>query len=181
MPRYVAFLRAINVGAHLVKMDELRRQFEKLGLADVQTFIASGNVIFTSPSKDAKALERRIEARLEQAFGYEVRTFVRTESEVAKIAASAPFKTARIKTARTCCVGFLEAALKPDAVKAVMALKTADDDLHVDGRELYWVSTKRQGESQFSNALLERTLKARSTFRGINTIVRLAAKHRCRP
>src|SRR5205814_3611258 len=76
MPRYVAFLRAINVGGHIVKMDDLRRQFEKLGFTDVQTFIASGNVIFTSPSKDGKALERRIEERLEKAIRYEVRTCV---------------------------------------------------------------------------------------------------------
>ena len=183
MARLVAFLRAINVGGHVVKMDELRRQFEKLGFTEVQTFIASGNVIFTSPSKDGKALERRIEARLEKALGYEVRTFVRTESEVATIAAYAPFKPAQLNAAAAgaYCVGFLEGPLKPDAVKALMALKTADDEFHVNGRELYWLSKKRQGESLFSNALLEKTVKARSTFRGMNTVVKLAAKHGCKP
>jgi len=181
MPRYVAFLRAINVGGHVVKMDGLRREFEKLGFDDVKTFIASGNVVFTSPSKDGKTLERRIEERLEKALGYEVRTFVRTESEVAKIAAYAPFTPAQLKAAAAgaYCVGFLEGPLKPDAVKALMALKTADDEFHVNGRELYWLSKKRQGESLFSNALLEKTVKARSTFRGVNTVVKLAAKH-CR-
>ena len=180
MPKYVAFLRAINVGGHVVRMDDLKRQFEKLGFAEVQTFIASGNVIFASPSKDGKALEQRIEAQLEKAFGYEVRTFVRTESEVAKIAVYTPFKPAQMKAAVTFCVGFLETPLKPDAVKAVMALKTADDDFHINGRELYWLSKKSQGEAAFSNALLEKTLKTRSTFRGVNTVVKLAAKH-CRP
>jgi len=182
VPRYVAFLRAINVGgSHLVKMDDLRREFEKLGFTEVQTFIASGNVIFTTPSKDGKALERRIEERLQKAFGHEVRTFVRTESEVARIAAYAPFKPAQIRAAAVFCVGFLEAPLKPDAVKAVMSLRTADDDLHVNGRELYWISKKGQGQAEFSNALLEKTLKARSTFRGVNTVVKLAAKHGCKP
>jgi len=180
MPRYVAFLRAINVGGHTVKMDDLRRQFEKLGFTGVQTFIASGNVIFTSPSTDGKALERRIEERLEKALGYAVRTFVRSESEVAKVAGYAPFKPAQVKAARAYCVGFLEAPLTPEQVKAVLALKTADDDLHVNGRELYWVAKKGQGESEFSNALLEKTLKARSTFRGVNTVVKLVAKHGCK-
>ncbi len=46
MPRYVAFLRAVNVGGRIVKMDELRRLFAGAGFADVETFIASGNVIF---------------------------------------------------------------------------------------------------------------------------------------
>ena len=46
MPRYITFLRAINVGGHTVKMDRLREIFESLGFANVETFIASGNVVF---------------------------------------------------------------------------------------------------------------------------------------
>ena len=54
MPRFVAFLRALNVGgAHVVKMDALKRHFEAMGFTDVETFIASGNVVFTA--KSAKA------------------------------------------------------------------------------------------------------------------------------
>src|SRR6185369_8391120 len=61
MPKYVAFLRAINVGGHVVKMDQLRALFEALGFANVETFIASGNVIFDSKSKNVAALERKID------------------------------------------------------------------------------------------------------------------------
>ncbi|MBA3354552.1 MAG: DUF1697 domain-containing protein [Pyrinomonadaceae bacterium] len=50
MPKYVAFLRAINVGGHIVKMDHLRQLFEALGFSNVDTFITSGNVIFDSMS-----------------------------------------------------------------------------------------------------------------------------------
>ena len=64
MARLFAFLRAINVGGHTVTMDTLRGLFEGLGLDDVETFIASGNVIFTSPSKSIATLEPQIEARL---------------------------------------------------------------------------------------------------------------------
>jgi len=53
MPRYVAFLRAINVGGHVVTMAQLKRAFEAVPLASVETFIASGNVIFESRSTDA--------------------------------------------------------------------------------------------------------------------------------
>jgi uncharacterized protein (DUF1697 family) len=181
MAKLVAFLRAINVGGHTVKMDDLRRLFEQLGFRNVETFIASGNVIFEAKSADVAALQKKIEAHLQKSLGYEVRTFIRTESEVAKIAAHAPFKPAQVKSCAAYCVGFLEAPLKPDAVKAVMALKTGDDEFHFNGRELYWLSKKRQGESLFSNALLEKTLKARSTFRLMNTVVKLAAKHGCKP
>ena len=56
MIRYVAFLRAINVGGHIVKMDALKKSFVRLGFDDVDTFIASGNVLFSSRSKDPAKL-----------------------------------------------------------------------------------------------------------------------------
>ena len=84
--RLIAFLRAINVGGHTVTMARLREEFEGLGFTDVETFIASGNVIFTSRSNDFARLEKKIEARLRAAFGFEVATFVRTNAEVAAVA-----------------------------------------------------------------------------------------------
>ena len=75
MPRFFAFLRAINVGGHNVTMEKLRGLFEALGHKDVETFIASGNVIFASKSKDRGALERKIENSLRKSLGYEVTTF----------------------------------------------------------------------------------------------------------
>ena len=54
MPRHIAFLRAINVGGHTVTMDRLRQLFTGLGLKDVETFIASGNVIFSSAARSIR-------------------------------------------------------------------------------------------------------------------------------
>ena len=61
MARYVAFLRAVNVGGRIVKMDELRGLFTEVGLSEVETFIASGNVIFSTNAKAMPALEQTIE------------------------------------------------------------------------------------------------------------------------
>ena len=97
MPKLVAFLRAINVGGHTVSMDTLRREFEAIGLKDVETFIASGNVVFTAPPGKTTALERKIEKRLHDSLGYEVRTFIRTEAEVAAIAGYKPFEDAQLR------------------------------------------------------------------------------------
>ena len=85
MTRYIAFLRAINVGGHTVKMDILRQLFEELGLSKVETFIASGNVIFETPSQNERELEERIQAKLHASLGYQVATFLRTDQEVASI------------------------------------------------------------------------------------------------
>ena len=85
MQRYIAFLRAINVGGHTVKMDALRVLFESLGFINVETFIASGNVLFETPDGDPQEMETKIEACLRSALGYEVATFIRTRAELAAI------------------------------------------------------------------------------------------------
>ena len=181
MPKLVAFLRAINVGGHTVTMDELRGIFVTMGLAGVETFIASGNVVFESRAKGGAALEKNIEAALHKALGYEVKTFLRTGSEVAAVAAFQPFTSKQWDAGRTKVVGFLADPLSKDAQAALMKLRSATDDFHVNGREIYWLSTLGQSESKISNVLLERTLKVSTTFRGINTIHRLAAKYAFQP
>jgi len=176
MPRLVAFLRAINVGGHVVTMDELRTVFTKMAFAGVETFIASGNVILESRAGGA-ALEKKIEAGLEKALGYEVRTFLRSGAEIAAVGAFKPFTPKRWEAGRTRVVGFLAAPLGQDALAALIKLRSPTDDFHVNGRDIYWVSTLGQSESKISNVLLERTLKTGTTFRGINTIYRLIAKY----
>jgi uncharacterized protein (DUF1697 family) len=178
MPRYIAFLRAINVGGHTVKMDSLRRLFEALGFASVATFIASGNVIFEAPARSAAALEKKIEARLHESLGYEVATFLRTPAEVSAIAAYRPFPAAEIEApGHYLYVGFLAAAPSAEARKRLAALRTAIDEFHVHEREFYWLCRTRSSESTISGALLERTLGLPATMRNSTTIRKLAAKY----
>ena len=175
--RYVAFLRAINVGGHIVRMETLRDLFTTHGLSNVETFIASGNVIFESRAAAGKLLEKAIERRLESALGYSVGTFVRTIEEVSAIGSYQPFGDAALKEARTLNIGFLKDLLNPSSMKALMGLKTEIDDFHVRGRELYWLCRKKQSESTFSNKVFERAIQGTATFRSATTITKLAAKY----
>ena len=177
MTRYVAFLRAINVGGHTVKMDVLRDLFSAHGFANVATFIASGNVIFESKAKADKKLELAIERRLESALGYSVAAFVRSDAEIRAISEYQAFSSAALKEALALNVGFLREPLSPAALKALMSLKTPVDDFHVQGRELYWLCRKGQSESTFSNKVLERAIQGAATFRNATTIAKLAAKY----
>ena len=178
MPRYIAFLRAINVGGRTVKMEDLRALFEAQGYSGVETFIASGNVIFDSKARDPAALERRIEARLQESLGYEVKTFVRTDAEIAAIARYQPFTDALMKTAVALNVAFLAEPPSAEARQILLDRFTTEiDDFHVHGREIYWLCRNKQSESEFSNAVMEKALKLRATFRGMNSIARLAAKY----
>lgn len=179
MPRFIAFLRAINVGGHTVKMDALRQIFTELGFSGVETFIASGNVIFETPEDDAGALEKKIEARLRAALGYEVATFIRSSAELAAIAGYQPFQPAELAAAAAYNVAFLAQALDETERQKVAALKTEIDDFHVHQRELYWLCRKKQSEASFSNAVLEKTLRRRSTLRGIDTLRKMVERY-CR-
>ena len=174
--RYIAFLRAINVGGHVVKMDRLRKLFEGEGFTNVETFIASGNVIFDGSGR-TDTLERGIEKMLKVALGYEVSTFVRTGAELRAVAAHEPFSAAALDRAVAFNVAFLSKAPDAKGKKALLALKTRDDEFDVHGRELYWLSRIRQGESVLSNALFEKTLGQRSTMRGISTVRKMAEKY----
>lgn len=158
-------------------MEKLRKQFEALGCQEVETFIASGNVIFTSPSEKISVLEHRIEGQLHQALGYEVKVFIRTESEVAALARSKPFTESQLKSAAALNVAFLSEPIGGEREKAVMAMKSEIDEFHVHGREVYWLCQTKQSDSKFSNSRFEKALNARATWRNVNTVTRLAAKY----
>lgn len=177
MPKYFAFLRAINVGGHTVKMDYLRTLFEALGFADVETFIASGNVIFDSPSRSSKSLENKIEAALEKALGYEVITFVRSVKELAACAACEPFNESDMKAGHTSYVGFLKNTPGEAASKKLMSLASKDHDFHLSNREVYWLPRLSFSDSTISGTVLAKSLGQPTTLRNTTTIKRLAAKY----
>jgi uncharacterized protein (DUF1697 family) len=178
MPRYIAFLRAINVGGHhAVRMDLLRHLFESLGFSNVETFIASGNVVFETGSKNAQALERKIEDKLREALGYEVATFIRTSAELGTVANYKSFSQSDLDGAVALNIAFLASGPDDQSTQKLMALRTESDDFHVHGREVYWLCRQRQSDSKISNAALEKALSQKSTMRGANTVRKIAAKY----
>ena len=170
-PQYVAFLRAINIGNRIVKMDDLKTMFEAMRFTDVATFIASGNVIFRGTEEVAR-LEARIARGLENALGYPVPAFVRTTDEVGRIAAFDPFPRS---TVGTLYVGFLPSP--PGGAPNLAALETPRDRLRVEGREVYWLCATGMMESTVTYARIEKALGLPATFRNISTVRRLAAKY----
>ena len=177
MPRFFAFLRAINIGGHTLKMDRLRQLFESLDFAHVETYIASGNVIFEIDSLDTWSLENRIESKLQEALGYAVPTFIRTPQELAAIAVYQPFPSAQFAAAAAYNVAFLKQPLDQPSQLKLQALRTELDDFRVHQRELYWLCRLRQSQSKFSNAVLEKTTAQPSTLRGMNTIMKLVEQY----
>ena len=178
MPKYVAFLRAINVGGHLVKMDHLRSLFEELGFKNVETFIASGNVIFDTRTTNVKSLEAKIEKHLKTSLGYEVTTFLRTVEDLTRISEYAPFEADELNAeGNTLFVCFLADHPTKEATKSLLSKATAIDGFKVDDREVYWLYRRGNGESKFYGPPLEKCLALPTTVRNVNTVRRLAKKY----
>ncbi len=174
MPRHIAFLRAINVGERYVKMGRLRDIFVAEGFVNVETFIASGNVAFDAKASGTEKLERRVEAALESALGFNVVTFIRSPAELSAIVAFEPFPPDPSNA--HLAVGFLKAAPPKDALKPLEPAQRAGDLLRVKGRELYWRPVDGIGRSLVSGAAIERALGP-ATVRNIGTVAKIAAKH----
>lgn len=179
MQYYIALLRGINVGGHNVKMDHLRKLFEELELANVATFIASGNVIFESSAKKTETLERKIEKHLKESLGYEVATFIRSAAELSAVASYKPFPPAQLDLqGSSLYVTFFHEAPGAEVRKRVLALRSDVDDFHFNGRELYWWCRSKFSESPlFTGTQFEKALATVGTMRNITTVRKLAAKY----
>jgi len=177
MSKFIAFLRAINVGGgRTVKMQSLRQVFESLGFSKIATFIASGNVVFETTTKETKTLERKIERALKETLGYEVRTFIRGEAELAKIANYHPFPQSKFDETWHRNIILLANNLTPALTRNLKALRTNTDAFEVRGREIYWVRRRKQNGALFSTVPLEKILGRAFTVRGADTIKRIASK-----
>lgn len=91
MTKYVALLRAINVGGNnIIKMDALRAEFEKMGFQSVKTYIQSGNVLFESYLSDKLEIEKKIEKALAEKFKYNARVLIRSQKDMKNVVSSFP-------------------------------------------------------------------------------------------
>ena len=177
MTRLVAFLRAVNVGGHVVRMEDLRVLFEELAFTDVATFIASGNVVFQCRAADERAIETRIERHLRKALGWEAATFVRTPASLAAIARYEPFPHAPANADKSrSYVAFTREPPTAALRRSVEALATAQDELHVLDREIYWLSRVSMRESTVSGAALEKAVGGPVTLRNVNTVRRMVER-----
>lgn len=165
MPAYVALLRAVNVGGTgKLPMAELKAMCVEAGWENAQTYIASGNVVFT-----AKAPPARVKALLEKQLldyaGKPVGVIVRTAEEMAAVLNANPFPDAAPN--RTVAI-FLDEAPPSDAIRNLKGLK--NEQLRLGTREIY----VHYGDGMADSTLVIPAAK-QGTARNMNTIARLAA------
>ncbi|MEO6875790.1 MAG: DUF1697 domain-containing protein [Opitutaceae bacterium] len=183
MHHYIAFLRGMNLGHRRITMDQLRGYFEELKFAEVTTFIASGNVIFSSPLADPRQLTAKIQKHLASALGYEVDTFLRTRAEVAAVATFRAFPQGDFAHPdHMIHAGFVADRLSAAQARGLVDCRTDVDDFCVEGREYYWRCRIKSHESKVWTSPGLKALKLpSSSMRNLTTVRTLAALYPVRP
>lgn len=177
MAKHIAFLKAINVGGHTVKMSDLKKLFEKMGFENVETFIASGNVVFETKSKSVDSIKKKIEAELEKSLGYKVATFIRTTKELKEIAEHKLFKESDIDNRQNYLyVGFLDNQSNKESQKKVLVLSDEANEFDFNNTEFYWLCRKNFSDSGITGKTLEKALGTETTIRNSTTIRKLVLK-----
>jgi uncharacterized protein (DUF1697 family) len=182
---YIAFLRAVNVGGRKAPMATVRALFAGLGLADVRSYIASGNVFFRPPgvadgAVDRPALTSAIEARLAEGLGFEVPVMVRTASELeaALALAAAPFDRIEVTPEIRLSLAFSSEPL----TGLQFPLRSPKGDWEVLGAtlgELFVVLHLPDGRMQGNPmAAIEKTLGTKLTARFFHTSAKILAAAR---
>ncbi len=169
MTRYAALLRGVNVGGRaVVEMADLRAVFVALGLADVETVIQSGNLVFGAKRAPVAS---RLEAALAEGLGRNFTVVVRSGGELASVVSDNPYPKAAPSTLH---VGFAPSSLEHAAslVEGLGSLET--ETIRTHGADLYLHLPNGMGKAKLPGAL-DRRLGVPVTYRNWNTVTKLAA------
>ena len=176
MTTYAAFLRGINVGGHrAMQMKPLARAFASLGFKDVRTLLASGNVLFNAPPASRVTLVRKIEEKLEEAFGSEISVILRSVEELQTLVDLDPFQRIRVTPRTRLFVTFLPEKprtrlkipyLSPDKSFRILRL-TEGEACSVLTLGPQWSRNLRQMD------VLEKEFGKKITTRSWNTVARV--------
>jgi uncharacterized protein (DUF1697 family) len=175
MSRYVAFLRGINVGGHIVVKATLEKVFADLGFKNVSVYKQSGNIIFDLSEPGATELAQNIEVALKVAVGFEVPVFIRSFTCLKELVASDPFK-GQDGEGSSFLVTFLSA--EPTAIPfqfPAMIPKSTAQVIGARSTEVFSVA-HGGGEGALPNPFIEKSLKCKATTRNIHIIEEIVAK-----
>lgn len=170
---YVAFLRAVNVGGKgLVSMTAIKDALIRLGLSDVHTYIASGNVIFSTSASDPEQLAVRIEKALEQHAGVAIKVLVLDHQVLAKIVQSIPRHWVDDKTMRTYVLLLWQELDDPAILDRLPSKPGVDELVYTPGAVVWRVEREKLGQSHM-NRIVGTPLYKKVTIRSANTMRKL--------
>jgi len=172
--RYVALLRGINVGGNnLIKMLDLRSSFANMGFTDVETYIQSGNVVFSSKQANKAKLTKMIEKALSDAFNYESRVVVVSGSEMERVVAQAPKGFGTDAVLYRYDVLFVREPFTTSEVFADVKAAPGVDTAHAGDHAIYFRRLISKADQSTLNKLVQRQSYKHITVRNWNTTMKL--------
>jgi uncharacterized protein (DUF1697 family) len=178
MTTYIALLRGINVGGkNIIKMIDLKRVFEAMGLCEIQTYIQSGNVLFKS-NETEELLRKKIEHEIKVTFGFSVTVTLRTSEELEGIIRNCPFSAEEVLKAESTSEGeslyvaFLTNAPLQENIERFDTYRSESDEYKIVGREVFLLFHNSIRNSKLANNLQK--LDVPATTRNWKTINKLA-------
>jgi uncharacterized protein (DUF1697 family) len=156
MPTYIAFLRAINVGGRFVKMADVRAALCDKGFGEVESYIQSGNLRFTSSLRSPASVETAVETALEELCGFTVRTIVRSPTQLGELTAYGMGLEAPLEGEVRRYVSFLKEVPDKAFVATMDGWDVAGERAHVQGRAVYLWLAHPSHTAKLSNARIER-------------------------
>ncbi len=174
MTTSISLLRGINAGGQKkIKMGDLVSLYEALGLKNVRTYVQSGNMLFDTAEGSGQKLSRKIEEKIQQAFGFSVAVLIRTADELQRIAKTNPFLKKGKTDITKLHVTLLSGEPNKAALKQLETIATGDDAFVIAGKEIYLYCPNGYGRTKLSNAFFEKKLKVAATTRNWNTVTAL--------
>jgi len=171
---YCVFLRGINVNGIKIKMDALKKAFQRMGFTNVKTILATGNVIVSTQesNSDRKALKLFIEKELDEYFGYDAHVILRSKNDVHGLCTAA--QTMIVPEAyHQYCLLCDDRELSSELKRLFDRLPhTLDESLQVTEYDAFWnVPIGFTLNSDFGSKVLgDKKYKNRLTSRNMNTI-----------
>ncbi len=174
MPRYLALFGSINVGGNRLAMADLRAAFEAEGFENIETVVASGNVLFDHPERPDEGLEEKLGLMMHERFGFDSVALVRSRDGLAAAIAENPF--AADGEEQFVHTLFLEGPVDADGYARLEADRTGPERLAMGDRALHIDYCAGAGESKLVGAFIERRLGQRGTARNLRSMRRILAK-----
>jgi len=173
MIKYVALLRGINVGGkNMIKMETLREIFSSLGLANVKTYINSGNVVFETAKTDDAMLTNKICAAIEKELGLKISVMIRPHAEVAEVIKNNPF-AGQFENDKDMYVFFLANEMSDENTQLLLAKNSNAEMIAVNGRTIYYLLRISIIDSVLGKGFIDKKLKVPATARNWRTVKKL--------
>ena len=172
MARLIALLRAVNVGGRKLPMAELRPLCGELGWTEVETYIQSGNVVFTAAGKP-EALEAALEKAIEDRFGFRSDVMVRSAAQWRKVIEANPFPSESEAEPNRVLAGLSKSSLKRDAAGVLAAKAAAGERVAEAAGALWFHYPAGVGASKLTPSLIDRAAGSPVTARNWRTMLKL--------